>query len=471
MPYSKKSRSPSLFWRTFLLLCGLIFFSVVGWLQSFRVLSELPYSQGVAQQIVSTANLTKYALIAADPLYRTDLLRLLASREGLQISPREPTDRISTIPTNGMNALITRLVRKELGSGTILADKVNGVQGLWVTVRIDGEDYWLQTRADLLDPPFGTAWLWWALGACIASLFGATLLTRHVIWPLRRLSAFATQVGQGKSPPPLPEDEGTAEIQAVNRNFNHMVQDLRRIEADRELLLAGVSHDLRTPITRLRLEVEMTDLPDDTRNAMVSDLMQMENIVDQFLSYARQSYEHQAIVDLNEATQIALANARIASDPLVELNTHYIESACVVALPLEMSRAIQNLFTNAMRYGRSDDGKLYLDVNVSIVNNKFAVLSVTDKGAGLPPDQLSRVMRPFERGESARSGVTGTGLGLAIVDRIVRRSEGYVELKNVEPHGLCVSIYLPIATEACKKKLRKEMEKRQQQEKKDDAKH
>ena len=87
-----RNHRPSLFWRTFILLCGLIFFSVVGWLQSFRVLSELPYSQGVAQHIVSTANLTKYALVTADPLFRVDLLKLLAAREGLLLSPREPTD-------------------------------------------------------------------------------------------------------------------------------------------------------------------------------------------------------------------------------------------------------------------------------------------------------------------------------------------------------------------------------------------
>ena len=83
-----RNRRPSLFWRTFLLLCGLIFFSAIGWLQSFRVFSELPYSQGVAQHIISTANLTKYALVNADPYYRVDLLKMLATREKLIISPR-----------------------------------------------------------------------------------------------------------------------------------------------------------------------------------------------------------------------------------------------------------------------------------------------------------------------------------------------------------------------------------------------
>ena len=105
-------------------------------------------------------------------------------------------------------------------------------------------------------------------------------------------------------------------------SFNRMVQDLRRMEADRELLLAGVSHDLRTPITRLRLEVELADLPEDSRTAMVSDLEQMENIVNQFLSYARHSHEEQELVNLGEAVQNAMSNARLASDSTVKITSH-----------------------------------------------------------------------------------------------------------------------------------------------------
>lgn len=207
-----KTRRPSLFWRTFLMLCGLIFFSVIGWLQSFRVLSELPYSQGVAQHIVSTVNITKYALVTADPLYRTDFLQALAAREGVLISPRDDTDRVVRIASDGSTGLIEQLVKTQLGQDTVLATKVNGNEGLWVTFDIDGDQYWLQTKDDALDPPYGTAWLWWAIAAGAASLFGATLLTRHVIDPLARLSQFATQLGQGRQPDPLPENASTAEI-------------------------------------------------------------------------------------------------------------------------------------------------------------------------------------------------------------------------------------------------------------------
>ncbi|MFQ8815857.1 MAG: ATP-binding protein [Sutterella wadsworthensis] len=265
-----------------------------------------------------------------------------------------------------------------------------------------------------------------------------------MIDPLAKLSQVAAQLGQGKVPDPLPEDAGTAEIQAVNMSFNRMVQDLRRMEADRELLLAGVSHDLRTPITRLRLEVELADLPEDSRTAMVSDLEQMENIVNQFLSYARHSHEEQELVNLGEAVQNAMSNARLASDSTVKITSHIAPNVFIVAHPLELSRAVQNLFTNAMRYGRSEDGILRLHITTGLTDNgKNAMLTVGDEGAGLPEDQRERVMRPFERGESARSGVTGTGLGLAIVDRIVRRSSGSVQLDSMDPHGLLVRVGFP----------------------------
>lgn len=219
--------------------------------------------------------------------------------------------------------------------------------------------------------------------------------------------------------------------------------------------MRGVSHDLRTPITRLRLEVELANLSEESRNAMVSDLEQMENIVTQFLAYARRSKSEQVEVDLGEAVKAAMDNARLKSDSTIETEVSLETGHLVMAHPIELSRAIQNLFTNASRYGRSEDGNLRLKVFVRKVG-KNAELVVEDQGEGLPEDQRERVMRPFERGESARSGVTGTGLGLAIVDRIVRRSGGSVKLESAEPHGLRVRLTFPAVTPKKKKAKEKE---------------
>ncbi len=440
--------TPNLFWRTFILMMLLIVFSVMGWLQSYRVLNETPYAVSAARQIVTMANLTRYALVTADPLYRPDLLMVLASREGLRILPKEPDDLALPLTSEAGSpwsvADIENYVRASLGPDTVLASNVNGERGLWVSISIDGDSYWLMTNSTLINPFYGTTWIWWALAALVASILGVTFLTRRLIAPLSKLSDNAQDFGKGIMPQALPEDSGPEELREVNKSFNRMVQDITRMESDREMLLAGVSHDLRTPITRLRLETELANLPDDTRENMVSDLEQMENIVNQFMAYARRSTQPMERVNLSEAVNRVIHSIRLDIDPACELTTDIMDDIYINAHPIELSRVVQNLFTNALRYGKSDDDMLYLDVKV-YKDKTNAYLEVADKGPGLDMSQADRLMRPFERGDSARGGVTGTGLGLAIIDRIVKRSSGTTTLATSDPHGLKVIIKVPLA--------------------------
>ena len=442
----KPVRAPSLFWRTFILMMLLIIFCVMGWLQSFRVLNETPYAIGAARQIVTMANLTRYALISADPFYRPDLLMVLASREGLRILPKEDSD--VTMPLSGdvgspwSVADIENYVHTHMTPDTVIASAVNGEHGLWVSLSIDGDEYWLMSNLTLINPSYGTTWIWWALAALVASILAATALTRRVIDPLNKLSNAARAFGRGTMPPSLPEESGPMELREVNSSFNRMVQDITRVENDREMLLAGVSHDLRTPITRLRLEMEMANLPDDTRSNVISDLEQMETIVNQFMAYARRSTQPTERINLSETVKGAISAARLAIDPGVKLTTSIADDIFINANPNEFARVVQNLITNALRYGKSDDDLLHLSVEV-YRDKAGAVFTFNDEGPGLDMSQADRLMRPFERGDSARSGTTGTGLGLAIVDRIVRRSEGTVTLENNKPHGLRVKIRIP----------------------------
>lgn len=446
---SPLARAPNLFWRTFILLMFLIVFCVMGWLQSFRVLNETPYVQATAQQIVSMANLTRYALISADPVYRSDLLLVLANREGLRILPKEPTDKVVPLSQGGSYASsiedIKATVLYSLGAGTVLAERVNDEPGLWVSFTIDGDAYWLRTNATILNPPYGKTWLWWALAAFVASILCAVLITSRLTAPLNQLSLTAREFGRGRVPKTLPEDSGPEEIRELNASFNRMVQDITRVEKDREVLLAGVSHDLRTPITRLRLETELADLPEDTHRAMVSDLEQMERIVNQFMDYARRNSLPLAAVDLSRLVSDAVRIARIDIDPGVRLRVSIDPDIWVMAHSIEMSRVVQNLYTNALRYGKSQDGVLDLTVELKREDDK-AVLIVSDCGPGLDMSQAGRLMRPFERGDAARGGTAGSGLGLAIVERIVRRCSGTVSLSATVPHGLTVTIRIP----ACK---------------------
>lgn len=448
MAEPKSTRTPNLFWRTFILMMLLIVFCVMGWLQSFRVLNETPYAIGAARQIVTMANLTRYALISADPFYRPDLLLVLASHEGMRILPKESTDIAmplsSDVGSPWSVADIENYVHTHLSPDTVIASSVNGEHGLWVSISIDGDEYWLMSNLTLINPSYGTTWIWWALASLVASILGASALTRRVIDPLNKLSNAARSFGRGVIPANLPEETGPSELREVNSSFNRMVQDLTRIENDREMLLAGVSHDLRTPITRLRLEMEMANLPDDTRNNVISDLEQMETIVNQFMAYARRSTQPMEKVNMSETVARAIATARLAIDPAVKLTTDIEENIFIQANPIEFSRVVQNLITNALRYGKSDDDLLHLSVEV-YRDKTSAILTVADEGPGLDMSQADRLMRPFERGDSARGGVTGTGLGLAIVDRIVRRSDGTVTLENNKPHGLKVKVRVPLA--------------------------
>ena len=439
-------KSPSLFWRTFTLLMLLLIITALAWLQSFRVLSEVPFSKGVSQQIVSTVNLTRYALISSDPNTRPDLLHILAYREGVRILPKESNDSWKPLVAQGSIAeLIETQTKEVLGQNTIVAGMVNDEPGVWVSMEIEGDDYWLLIRSDLLDPPFGTAWIWWAFVAFLVGTMGATVLTQRTVRPLAELSAAAKKLGRGEKPDPLPENTRTAEIEAVNRSFNHMVEELERMEDDRELLLAGVSHDLRTPLTRMRLEIELSNLSEDSRDAMVSDLEQMESIVNQFMAYAKRSKQPLERVDLGAAVYGTIDDMRLRTKDDVRIETSIMGNLFVMAHPTELVRAIQNLLVNADRYGRTQENGL-LDLNIQVLRQgDEAVLRICDKGIGIPQEEMDRVVRPFERGDTARGGAKGAGLGLAIVVRVVKRSGGRIILSSNHPHGLIVELIMPLA--------------------------
>ena len=443
-PEGERNSSNSIFWRTFLMLMVLIVVSVLGGLQTYWTFNEESIARSISQQIVSMTNLTRYALISADPVYRPDLLNILASEEGLRIVPKEDSDHTTPLTDTSTVSLIEQMVHEGLGPHTVLASEVNGEKGLWVSLSIDGDQYWLMTRKKLFDRPSGTSWLWWGIIAFMLSTLGATLLTRHAVEPLANLSRAAKALGRGQTPEELP-DTGPTEIREVNKSFNIMVKDLSRMEEDRELLLAGVSHDLRTPITRLRLEVELADLPEDSRNAMVQDMEQMENIVNQFLGYARRSNTPLELVNLGEVVASAIGASRMQEDPSVSLDSVIRKDVYIMAHPAEIARVVQNLLVNASKYGRDPDGKLEIFVNTGMQGGR-AILSVADRGEGIPEAEMERVLRPFERGERARTGSTGSGLGLAIVDRIARRSDGQVKLHTNNPKGLVVEIRFPLAS-------------------------
>ncbi|MGH6610810.1 MAG: HAMP domain-containing protein, partial [Burkholderiaceae bacterium] len=223
-------RSPSLFWRTLFLVLLLIVASLTAWLQSYRVLERAPRAQTIAQQIVSVVNITRAALLYSDPFVRSDLLAELAANEGVRIYPLEPEDQLKPLPEGPLVKLIEQAIIAKLGKETRIGSEVNGVSGLWISLSIADDDYWVYIARDPVARTYGTQWIGWAAVALLLSVIGAVIITRLINRPLAQLSAASAKLGSGHNPEPLPET-GPVEIRTVNESFNRMVADLGKLDA------------------------------------------------------------------------------------------------------------------------------------------------------------------------------------------------------------------------------------------------
>jgi two-component system osmolarity sensor histidine kinase EnvZ len=421
------------FWRTFLLLMLLIGASLGAWFQSFRIFERTPRAQQIAQTIVSVVNVTRSALIHSDPAKRTDLLADLASNESIRIYPLEPSDVVEALRDTESNKLMLDYVRERLGKDTRMVRSVNDREGLWVSFSIEDDDYWVAFERDRLEVVAGLQWLGWGAVALGLSLVGAIAMSRLINLPLKRLASAAVEIGNGGRPAPLPAT-GPREIREANASFNAMVDDLARIEADRVLLLAGISHDLRTPLTRLRLEAELSVANDEARLAMQSDVEQMDSIINQFLDYARPLESEHAFEEIDLAQLVHETIASIAVDERLTIESELNATAPVRAHPTELRRVLFNLIENARRYGASThDGRVALTIRTLDRPPRF---EVADRGAGIPEDAIKRMKQPFTRLDTARGQANGAGLGLAIIERIAQRHRARFELTPRDGGGL-----------------------------------
>jgi two-component system osmolarity sensor histidine kinase EnvZ len=441
----KSLSPPGLFWRTFLLVLLLLVASSAAWVQSFRLFEREPRAQQLAEQLISLVNITRSALLYSDPITRPALLAELADSQGIRIVPLERSDRVRPFSDRPVARRASERVMSTLGPRTRLAAEVNGVPGVWVSFAIDSDEYWVVIERDPLARSIGTQWIGWAVITAIASLLGAVVITRVVNLPLARLSQAARELGAGQIPEPLPQG-GPTEIATVNASFNRMVADLAQAERDRTLLLAGISHDLRTPLTRLRLEIELGDMPAEARANMVADLEQMDQIVAQFLDYARSAPQApKSDVDLSALVEQAIAASRLDRDGSVRIEPSIEERVHIQGLAVELARALANLLTNADRYGRDpDSGRLELALRLHRTPGE-AIIEVADHGPGVAPERIDQLPRPFVRGETARTGAAGAGLGLAIVARVARLHGGTLALSANAPRGLRATLRLPLA--------------------------
>jgi two-component system osmolarity sensor histidine kinase EnvZ len=425
----------SLFWRTFALLALLICCSALAWLQLLRTQEYEPRMLRNAHQTASVVNLTRAALMHTDAIARVSLLKTLADEEDVNISTREPKDTFESFGQTALEIEIVHELVKSLGKNTIVARSVNGNTGLWVGFEIERDSYWLLMDPERLNPLNGSTWLVWMLTATALSLLGAAVIARLINQPLRQLSFAASRVREGNfHATPLDEDVPTNEIRAVNIGFNRMAERLASIEQERALMLAGISHDLRTPLARLRLETELSVHDLQARDYMAADIEQLDSIIDKFLDYARPENLKMEPVLLTQV--ISSCIAPFLNRANFEVNIDVAADLFVQAEQVELSRVLSNLLENARRYGQSpSDGITRVDL-VARVHEGWVLFRVRDHGPGVSEDTLKHLTQPFYRGDTARTSATGAGLGLAIVERSVQRMGGTFSVFNNTNGGL-----------------------------------
>ena len=431
----------SLFWRTFILLGLLILCSTLAWLHLFRTQEYEPRILRNAHQIATVVNLTRNALRHSDAIARVSLLKMLADEEDVKLVIREPGDRVQAFGTSSLETRLANALVERLGPDTVVASSVNSEVGLWVGFQIEGDSYWLQMDENRLRPLSNSAWLVWLALAAVLSIMGAAAITGLINRPLKQLSLAASRVREGRYRDiALDEAASTSEIREVNIGFNRMAERLAKVEEERTLMLAGISHDLRTPLARLRLEAELSVPDAEAQTAMTADIEQLNDIIDKFLGYARPDHADLQAVLL--APVLSKCITPLRGNTQMQIDVRVPEDLTVLADPVELGRVVSNLLENARRYGQSPtDGVSRVEIEAHAHEGQVQ-LRVCDQGPGVPEAQLAHLTQPFYRGDVARTSAMGSGLGLAIVERAVQRMGGTLSISNQRAGGLMAVIQL-----------------------------
>ncbi len=417
---------------------------VIGQIGSALVARELvikPRLDQIAISVARSVSAIRDGIAALPPQERSTFVDKFNERTTRESHLAHDAERTRVL----MTPLERRFVRivsarvDQQGAETIWRREEGG--GLAVRLTIDGAVYWIAMSGALPAREFTGAWVAVSIASALLALFGALWFQRKMNHPLSRMVDAAEAVAKGQSPPPLPED-GPSEIATVSRSFNRMVSSLERADSERALMLAGVSHDLRTPLTKLRLGVEILsrDAEAAISKSMARSIDEMDAIVGQFLDFARSdSAEPMVAVRLDEmAKQVAMSYADHQKP--VDLQIGGIPPIPRVPMRAQaIRRAMTNLIENAWRHGAAP-------VVLSCGSTGSEVwFEVRDHGAGIDPSKAESLKQPFHRADDARAGVPGAGLGLAIVQRVAAAHRGRFDLENVAGgHGLRARVTIPL---------------------------
>jgi two-component system osmolarity sensor histidine kinase EnvZ len=429
----------SLLARSILLISLILIASQLAWIQFYRMSSAQSRSDLVASSIVRTLETVATALESMPAASRRKFSERLPEEQNIRLYPasRLDVDELA-VPNSPLLAAVDAQLKRERTGTNVLAMIEDADHALWVKIRVKQQSYWVVFAEEAFQLPPAAAWAGWSVVSLALALFGGLALMLRVNRPLQALADAAEEIAAGKTPAALPE-KGPSEIRTLSRAFNHMSSALAQQESNRAVLLAGVSHDLRTPLSRLRLALEMSGqrVPEAMRGGMEQDIEEMDAIIDQFLEFAREGASEAVDVsgDLNAAVRTLAERYERRGEPL----TLRLEPLPPLPLrPMAIQRMLTNLVENARRYG---GGTIEIETRRE---GDLAVVCVLDRGPGIPPEAVEKVLQPFTRLNDARSDTGGAGLGLAIVDRAARLHGGTVRLMPREGGGLVARVALPL---------------------------
>ncbi|RTE86446.1 MULTISPECIES: two-component system sensor histidine kinase EnvZ [Gammaproteobacteria] len=321
--------------------------------------------------------------------------------------------------------------------------RISDTAPMQIWIQTEGQTGWYRIPMTGIDQGQFSPLLFYLVLIGTLSVAGGAWFARWLNQPLRNLQRAAQDLSRGIYRGEL-DELGATEIINVTRAFNKMSRGIQQLEDDRNLLLAGISHDLRTPLTRIRLAAEMMADKDHVLwDGVVQDIDDMNSIIDQFVDFVRspdvKDFEK---ANLNELVHDVVLTSEYTDEQSIELDLERNLPA-VMMQPTAIKRVLMNLVVNAQRYG-APPITIHTGSTKRVGNTDAAgvFLEVCDRGEGIPEDKLKRMFEPFTQGNSARGG-EGSGLGLAIVNRFVDLHRGALEATNHPGKGFCIRIELP----------------------------
>lgn len=421
----------SLFARTATTLAlAFLIFQISAFWVVYRTL-VVPVAERSADDLAGLIVLSAQTWVELPPQTRAAFEAELARRHGLRLTTLDVGEEMRA-PNFPFRSQIEAALSRRMDE-TVELQGVAGSAAAWLKLPVGGFQLRVGFFPDRYAVKLPLAAVALVVVGALLTLLTTLFMVRRITVPLARASIAAGQVGAGEVPEPLPET-GPAELAELARRFNRMAHEVKALLDNRTTLLAGISHDLRTPMTRLQLNLELLrSSPNPQRiDKAVADLDDINQLISGYLELARSTQvEPRVRFDINALLQ------KLATE--THLAWHETRPLFIKAGPMTVRQILSNLIQNAQRYGGGSSIELKLDHD-----RRATRIAVLDHGPGIPEAQLEQVFRPFYRLESSRSMATGgTGLGLAIVRQLAESNNWKVTLKNRPEGGLAAILEIP----------------------------